>query len=169
MTRRRQRRALAAAIATSLLLGAWTVPRIQQTDAAFTDAEQAAATEFVSATLATPSITSCTAHTVLNLGLVFTGFTIVWTSPYALSGVQLRINGVLITSNIQQSGSGPYTYTAEFPLTLLQTLLGGLLGSTNTVTVQAVHPGSAWTSPTAARTLRIGGVLGLLGPNNCTA
>lgn len=164
-----RRSLLAATAAASLLVGACAAPRVQSTDAAFVDLEQAIAPEFKSASLATPNITSCTVHTLLNLGLVFTGFTIVWTSPYPSNGVQLRINGVLITSNIEQSGSGPYTYTAYFPLSLLESLLGGLLGSTNTVTVQAVYPGSSWTSPAATRTLRIGGVLGLLGANNCTA
>ncbi|NYD54662.1 hypothetical protein [Microbacterium pseudoresistens] len=166
--RRGMRRALAAALGLGLIVGSASLAATPQTDAVFTDDEYAAAS-FSAGTVPTPTITSCTVSTVLNLGLVFTGVTIVWTSTYPPAQMRLTISGVTVPAqNIVVTGSGPYTYTATLNATLLQSLLGGLLGSENPVRIVATYPQN-WESVAATRTLRVGGVLGLLGPNNCTA
>ena len=164
----RLRRFLAGIAGLALLGGAALVPSAQSTDAAWTDAEVGAAT-FTATTLEAPVIATCDVRTLLNLGLVFTGVTIAWTSPYDASNVQLEINETVVpAANITQSGSGPYTYRASLSASLLQSLLGGLLGSDNAVEVVAVLPGTEWQSVPDTRTLSVGGVLGLLGANECT-
>lgn len=163
----RLRRVLGLAAAASLFcLGGLSLA--QPTDANWADSEHVSS-RFSATTLQTPVITSCTVSTLLNLGLVFTGFVITWTSPYPKQGVQLKIDDIVIPPEyITQTGTGPYSYRAEFSATLLDALLGGLFGSTNPVVVRAVA-GTNWTSPADTRTLRVGGLLGLVGPNNCTA
>lgn len=173
MARARQPRRLPSLIAglagIVALCGVVLVPSAQDTDAAWIDAETGTA-QFAAATLEEPTITACNVRTLLNLGLVFTGVTIRWTSPYGAQNVELRINGVRIpASNVSQSGTGPYAYEASLSATLLQSLLGGLLGSENTVEVVATLPNSGWRSVADTRTLEVGGLLGLLGSNTCTA
>lgn len=157
-----------AAIGIGVVLAAGSL-RAAPTDAAWTDAEVGSSTAVTAgARPDTPVITSCTVSTLLGSGLVFTGVTIVWTSPYLNDRVQLRINDVVITTGIVRTGTGPYTYTATLSATLLQSVLGGLFGSSNSVTVRALYPGSSWVSATANKTLSVGGLLGLSGSNTCT-
>ena len=164
MSAQRKRRMLAGVIGVSLLIGVGAAPAPQMTDAAFTASEYASST-FTAATLQTPVVTSCTVTSFLG---TFTGFTIVWTSPYVKANERLSINNVTVDPvNITQSGAGPYTYTSTISSGLLNTLLGSLLGSTNTVKVEAVA-GTSWTSPAATKTLSVGGLLGLGGNNTCT-
>src|SRR5690606_17681432 len=156
-----------ATIAALGMLTALAVTPASST-AAWLDSESAR-TAVTASTLETPSITSCDVRTLLGLGIVFTGVTITWNSAYGPSRVALRISGRTIPpSNITSTGSGPYKYTANLTDTLLSTGLGGLLGSSKPVEVIATYPDSAWVSPAATRTLRVGGLLGLAGPNNCT-
>lgn len=167
--RGRRRQALGVLVGVALFVSVLFAPESEMTEAAFTDSEHATAA-LQADSLVTPVITSCTVQTFLGFGVIFTGVTIVWTSPYPASSVELRINGVLIPGvNIAQSGSGPYTYTATLTANLLQLILGGLLGSSNSVTVRAIYPESSWVSSAATRTLNIGGVFGLIGGNTCTA
>jgi len=173
MTRARRtrapRRLLAGLAGIALLGGVVLAPSVQATEASWSDAEAGAA-PFAATTLQPPTITACNVGTLLNLGLVFTGVTIRWTSPYGAQNVQLSINDVLIpASNVTQSGTGPYVYEASLTANLLQSLLGGLLGSANTVEVVTVLPDVGWRSIAATRTLEVGGLLGLLGSNTCTA
>jgi hypothetical protein len=152
-------------VGLAALVGVATVPSVQMTEARFTDSEYAAAS-FTAATLATPVITSCTATSFLG---TFTGFTITWTSPYLKVQERLSINAVVVdNTNVTQSGTGPYTYSATISSGLLNTLLGSLLGSSNTVRVESIYAGTSWASPAATRTLSVGGLLGLGGNNTCT-
>lgn len=160
-----RRRALAGVVGIAVLVGASSLPSIPETEAAFVDGEYAGGT-FTAERLATPVITSCTVSSLLG---TFTGFTITWTSPYPTARQRLSINNVAVDNgSISQGGTGPYTYSATISSGLLSTLLGSLLGSSNTVRVQAVHAGTAWVSPAATRTLSVGGLLGLGGNNTCT-
>lgn len=160
-----RRRLLAGVVGLAALVGVATVPSVQMTEARFTDSEYAAAS-FTAATLATPVITSCTVTSFLG---TFTGFTITWTSPYLKVQERLSINAVVVdNTNVTQSGTGPYTYSATISSGLLNTLLGSLLGSTNTVRVESIYAGTSWASPAATRTLSVGGLLGLGGNNTCT-
>ncbi|WP_407357856.1 hypothetical protein LTA6_002243 [Microbacterium sp. LTA6] len=157
-------RMLAGVIGAILLVGISLAPSAQVTDAAFTDSEHTTAT-LTAATLETPVVTSCTVTSFLG---TFTGFTIVWTSPYVKANERLSINNVTVApANITQSGAGPYTYTSTISSGLLNTLLGSLLGSTNTVRVEAIA-GTSWASQAATKTLSVGGLLGLGGNNTCT-
>jgi hypothetical protein len=152
-------------VGLAALVGVATVPSVQMTEARFTDSEYAAAS-FTAATLATPVITSCTVTSFLG---TFTGFTITWTSPYLKVQERLSINAVVVdNTNVTQSGTGPYTYSATISSGLLNTLLGSLLGSSNTVRVESIYAGTSWASPAATRTLSVGGLLGLGGNNTCT-
>lgn len=161
---RRSNRIVAVAVAALVLAGGVAVPSLPRTDAAFTGSEHAAAT-FTATTLATPAITSCTVTSALD---TFTGFTIVWTSSYDKPNQRLSINNVIVPPvNISQSGTGPYTYSATISSGLLNTLLGSLLGSANSVKVEATA-GTSWLSPAATKTLSVGGLLGLGGNNTCT-
>ena len=111
-------------------------------------------------------IASCSVTSLLG---TFTGFTITWTSPYLKVQQRLSINNVVVdNTNVAQSGTGPYSYSATISSGLLSTLLGSLLGSTNTVKVETVYPGTSWVSPAATRSLSVGGLLGLGGNNTCT-
>ena len=160
-----RRRMLAGLIGTSLLTGVAMAPPTQMTEAAFTDSEHVSSSTFTALTLQTPVVTSCTVTSSLG---TFTGFTIVWTSPHPKVNQRLSINAATIDpANVGQSGSGPYAYTATLSSSVLRTLLGGLLGSTNTVRVRTVA-GTSWESPAATRTLSVGGLLGLGGNNTCT-
>ncbi|GAA3945014.1 hypothetical protein [Microbacterium soli] len=169
MRRRRRSIASAAALVFCAAVAAFSGPAdARWTAAAWSDAHRVSASVSAGA-LETPTITSCEVRTLLNLGLVFTGVTITWTSAYEQSGVELRISGRTIPSSaVTPTGSGPYVYTATLSDDLLSSLLGGLLGSSNPVEVTATHPGSAWVSPAATRTLSVGGLLGLAGRNECT-
>lgn len=159
------RRMLVGVIGLAALVSVATVPSVQTTEARFTDVEQASAS-FTAARLATPVITSCTVTSLLG---TFTGFTIMWTSPYLKEQERLSINGTAVpNTNVTQSGTGPYSYSATLSSNLLGTLLGSLLGSSNTVRVEAIYPGTSWVSPAATRTLSVGGLLGLGGNNTCT-
>lgn len=165
MSAQRKRRVLAGVIGASLLIGVGAAPTPQMTDAAFTDSEYASSLTLTAATLQTPVVTSCTVTSFLG---TFTGFTIVWTSPYVKANERLSINNTVVDPvNVTQSGAGPYTYSATLTSGLLSTLLGSLLGSTNTVKVEAVA-GTSWMSPAATKTLSVGGLLGLGGNNTCT-
>lgn len=159
------RRMLAGIAGFAVLIGIAAVPSAQLTEARFTDSEYAAAS-FQATTLATPVITSCTVTSFLG---TFTGFTITWTSPYLKVQERLSVNAVAVDNvNVTQSGSGPYTYSATLSSGLLNTLLGSLLGSTNTVRVETIYPGTSWVSNPATRSLSVGGLLGLGGNNTCT-
>lgn len=165
MRRSTRSRVLAGVIGVAVLTGVASAPATQTTDAAFLDSEHAAVT-MTAAQLATPVVTSCT---VTNLLGTFTGFTISWTSPYVKAQQRLSINNVAVdNANVTQSGTGPYSYSSTISSGLLNTLLGSLLGSTNTVRVQTLYSGTAWISPAATRTLSVGGLLGLGGNNTCT-
>lgn len=160
-------RRLIAGVAALGLFGAVTAGSTPQTEAAW-EVPQVATGSISAATLAAPVITGCNVRTLLNLGLAFTGVTITWTSPYGDGKTKLLINGIEISEGISKAGTGPYTYKADLSDNLLQTLLGGLLGSSNNVTVHAIYNAdSNWTSAAATRTLEIGGLLGLLGENRC--
>ncbi|MCT1478156.1 hypothetical protein [Microbacterium sp. p3-SID336] len=160
-----RRRALAGVVGIAVLLGASSLSAIPATEASFSDGEYAGGT-FTAARLATPVITSCSVSSLLG---TFTGFTITWTSPYPKAQQRLSINNVAVDNgSVSQGGTGPYTYSATISSGLLSTLLGSLLGSSNTVRVEAVQPGTAWVSPAATRTLSVGGLLGLGGNNTCT-
>jgi len=162
----RHRRAAAILAGLCLLAALGFGPGARHTDAAWVGEEHVIAS-LNAAEIDAPVITSCVVRTALNLGLIFTGFTITWESPYALAQQHLTINGVTVSQNqISASGNGPYTYRAEFSANLLQSLLGSLLASNNAVEVSAVAGG--WESAPAARVLSIGGLLGLTGPNRCT-
>ncbi|WP_431805463.1 hypothetical protein [Microbacterium paraoxydans] len=164
MTRPR-RRTLAGALGVAVLVGVALAPAVQPTEARFTDPEYAAAS-FTASQLAAPTITSCNVSSLLG---TFTGFTITWTSVYLKPQQRLSINNVVVdNTNVTQSGSGPYSYSATISSGLLSTLLGSLLGSSNTVRVEAIIPSTAWASPAATRTLSVGGLLGLGGNNTCT-
>lgn len=164
MTRSVRSRILAGSVGLAVLVGIATAPGGQETDAAFTDSEYAAGS-FAAATLATPVVTSCTVTSLLG---TFTGFTITWTSPYLKVQQRLSVNNVAVdNTNVSQSGTGPYTYSATLTSGLLNTLLGSLLGSTNTVKVESIA-GTSWVSPAATRSLSVGGLLGLGGNNTCT-
>ena len=164
MSGRVRARILTAVAGFAVLLGVVSSPAVQVTDAAFTDSEYAGQS-FTASTLAAPVVTSCTVTSLLG---TFTGFTITWTSPYLMAQQRLSINNVAVdNSNVTQSGSGPYTYSSTISSGLLNTLLGSLLGSTNTVKVESIA-GTAWVSPAATRTLSVGGLLGLGGNNTCT-
>ncbi|WP_282848604.1 hypothetical protein [Microbacterium oxydans] len=165
MRPRERARILAGVVGLAVLLGVASSPSVQMTDAAFTDSEYATRS-FTASTLATPLVTSCTVTSFLG---TFTGFTITWTSPYLTAQQRLSINNVVVdNSNVTQSGSGPYTYSSTISSGLLNTLLGSLLGSTNTVRVESIYAGTSWVSPAATRTLSVGGLLGLGGNNTCT-
>lgn len=165
MRRRVRARLLGGVIGLAVLVGAASAPAVQMTDAAFIDSEYGTRT-FTAATLATPVVTSCTVTSFLG---TFTGFTITWTSPYLTAQQRLSINNVVVdNSNVTQSGPGPYTYSSTISSGLLNTLLGSLLGSTNTVKVETIYSGTSWVSSAATRTLSVGGLLGLGGNNTCT-
>ena len=161
MTRRR--RIVAGIAGLALLLGVGLTPPVQQSDAYFTDAEYGSAT-FTSILLATPTITSCTVQN--NVLGVFQSATLVWTAPYPLTGVKLTAtsgaNTGTVSSGISVSGpvGGVYTYTAVLTEGLLTSIISNLLGSTTTLAVTSVYPGSSWTSPAVTRKLTIA-LLGL--------
>lgn len=158
------RRVLAGAAGLALLVGAALLPPVPLTEARFTDTEHTAAS-LQASTLATPVITSCTVTSFLG---TFTGFTIAWTSPYAKAQQRLSVNAVAVdNAGVTQSGTGPYSYSTTVSSSALNTLLGSLLGSSNTVRVQTIA-GTSWVSPAATRTLSVGGLLGLGGNNTCT-
>lgn len=158
-------RVLAGAVGLAVLVGVASSPSVQPTDAAFVDSEYAAGS-FTAARLATPVISSCSVTSLLG---TFTGFTITWTSPYLKVQQRLSINNVVVdNTNVAQSGTGPYTYSATISSGLLNTLLGSLLGSTNAVKVESIYAGTSWVSPAATRSLSVGGLLGLGGNNTCT-
>ena len=159
------RRMLAGVIGIAALVSIGTVPSVGMTEARFTDDDFASAS-FSSARLATPVITSCTVSSLLGS---FTSVTIAWTSPYLKDQERLSINNTVVpNTNVTQSGTGPYTYSATLTSGLLGTLLGSLLGSTNTLKVETIYAGTSWVSPAATRTLSVGGLLGLGGNNTCT-
>jgi hypothetical protein len=165
MRRQVARRVLAGAVGVAVLVGIAAAHPVEQTDARFTDSEYGAGS-VTAATLATPVIASCTVTSLIG---TFTGFTITWTSPYLRVQQRLSINNVAVdNANVTQSGAGPYSYSATISSGVLSTLLGSLLGSTNTVRVEAIYAGTAWASPAATRTLSVGGLLGLGGNNTCT-
>lgn len=158
-------RALAGAVGLAVLIGVAASPSVESTDAAFVDSEYATGA-FTAAKLTAPVIASCSVTSLLG---TFTGFTITWTSPYLKVQQRLSINNVVVdNTNVAQSGTGPYSYSATISSGLLSTLLGSLLGSTNTVKVETVYPGTSWVSPAATRSLSVGGLLGLGGNNTCT-
>lgn len=162
---KRDRRRGAGVVAVALLCAAFSASSVESTAARFTDVEHAAGS-FTASRLVAPSITSCTVTSLLG---TFTGFTITWTSPYLKAQQRLSINTVVVDNgSVSQSGSGPYAYSTTISSGLLSTLLGSLLGSSNTVRVEAVLPGTSWVSPAATRTLSVGGLLGLGGNNTCT-
>lgn len=143
MMRQVVRRVLAGAVGVAALVGIAAVHPVEQTDARFSDSEYGSGV-FTAATLATPVVASCTVTSVLG---TFTGFTITWTSPYPRVQQRLSINNVAVdNTNVTQSGTGPYSYSATISSGLLNTLLGSLLGSTNTVRVEAIYAGTAWAS-----------------------
>lgn len=171
-----RRRLLGAALGVMALLGAGLIAPAQQTDAAWTDPELASAS-LTARTVPVAEITSCTVQTLLGLGLVFKGVTLTWRSSYDITGVRFTITPsggqpvVVPSSNITKSGpvGGPYTYTAQLSLTVLQNLLQNLLGSSSTLSVMNVetYPQTTWVSAPVTRTLTVGGVGGLLGNNRC--
>lgn len=165
MMRQVARRVMAGAVGVAVLVGIVAAHPVEQTDARFTDSEYGTGS-VTAATLATPVIASCTVTSLIG---TFTGFTITWTSPYLRVQQRLSINNVAVdNANVTQSGAGPYSYSATISSGVLSTLLGSLLGSTNTVRVEAIYAGTAWASPAATRTLSVGGLLGLGGNNTCT-
>lgn len=173
MNARRMRRMAVVLISLALLAGIVLTPQPQPTDAAFTDVEHATGS-VTAGTLNAPGITGCsvTTYFVVLVGVVFQSVTITWSSPYPQSQVRLTAtNGGTTTevdsSQISQSGplNGVYTYSATLDSGFLTSLLGNLFGSSTTLTLANIVPGSNWVSPTASRTLSIG----LLGLNpTCT-
>ncbi|KJQ54125.1 hypothetical protein RS85_02196 [Microbacterium sp. SA39] len=161
---------LAGAVGLSVLAGVAVLPSAQLTEARFTDPDYASSTTFTAGALATPVITACTvANNVLG---VFQSVTITWTSPYVAANVRLTATsgtttGTIPAANITATGpvGGLYTYTANVPQSLLASLISNLLGSTTTLSVTNVLPGTNWVSPAATRRLSIA----LLGLNaSCT-
>lgn len=166
----RTRRTLAGLAGLALLIGVAAAPPAQLTEAQFTDPEYASSSAFTAATLATPTITACT---IQNNGLgVFQSVTLTWTSPYVAANVRLTATsgtttGTVPAANITSSGpvGGLYTYTATLNQALLTSLVSNLLGSTTTLAVTNLLPGTTWVSPAATRRLTIA----LLGLNaSCT-
>jgi len=167
--RRWRIRVLAVAVAGATLLGAAAVAPAQEVEAAFTDAETAKAS-VTAGTVAQPTAVSCTVQTLLNLGLVFSSATVTWTSPYAIGDQILVVSnstssGRVASANITKTGS---TYKAVLDQALLQGLLNNLLGATSTLTLSHQLSGTNWTSAPLLYTLKVGGVLGLVGPSSCT-
>lgn len=171
----RKRRMLAGLAGVSALAGVAVLPFAQLTEAQFTeaqfiDADYASSTTFTASTLATSVITSCT---VANNGLgVFQSVTLTWTSPYVAANVHLTATsgattGTVPAASISSSGpvGGLYTYSATLNQALLTSLVSNLLGSTTTLTVTNLLPGTNWVSPAVTRKLTIA----LLGLNaSCT-
>lgn len=168
------RRLLAGLAGFALLGGVVLAPSAQDTEAAWTDAEVGAA-QFTAATMAAPTVTSCTVQTAV-LGLQFRSVTISWTSSYPEQYNALTVRppgGAAVAvdeSNIVVSGptNGSFSYTSVLTLELLENLLGNLLGGQSILSVVEHYPESSWVSPETTRTLSISALGGLLG-NACTA
>lgn len=155
MTRPAIRRALAGVLGVSLLMGIGVLPRAEQTEAAWTDAEQATAT--ASAYNVPEPVANadpfCTATGVLNLA---PEVKIWWRAPAGATGFtsaqaefgHILNNGLLepILSNLlssvstSPSGSGYVT-------TISGTLLANLLGGKKTLGIRFVYPGSLTPAP----------------------
>lgn len=156
---------LAGAVGLSVLAGVAVLPSVQLTEARFTDPDYASSTTFTAGALATPVITACT---VTNNGLgIFQSVTITWTSPYVAANVRLTATsgsttGTVPAANITASGpvGGLYTYSSTLTQALLTSLVSNLLGSTTTLSVTNLLPGTNWVSQAATRRLTVG-ALGL--------
>lgn len=169
-----KRRMLAGVAGLAALTGVAVLPSAQLTEAQFTDSEYTSAS-FQATTLVAPTITACTIQnlSVIGIGLVFQSVTLTWTSTYPPADIHLTATsgattGTVPAANITSSGpvGGVYTYSATLSQALLTSLVSNLLGSTTTLAVTSVLPGTAWTSPGATRKLAIG-LLGL--GATCTA
>lgn len=155
------RRFLVGVVGLSLLVAGGAVATASSTDARFTDTEQTASGTFRSFLVPPPTITACTP---VNNGLnIFQSVTLVWTSPYPASGVRLTLTqgattAVVPASNITTSGTtgSVYTHTAVLTQGLLASLLTHLLGSTTTMTVTNLLPGTTWVSAGVSRQLAVG-------------
>lgn len=160
------------AVVTALaVVGVLFAPGPASTDAAFKDQEVALGGALTAGNVARPTGASCTVQT-LNILLVdvFQSVTVTWTSPYPLADQILIVgngtqSGQVAGANITQTGT---TFKAVLTTGILQTLLSNLLGGTSTLTLTHRLPGTNWTSTPLSYTLRIGGLLGLTGPNTCT-
>lgn len=163
------RQVLVAVTSVALLLSAAVVAQPQPTTAAFTHDAYAQAT-VNTGELAAPTIMTCTTQHAL-VGLLFESVTITWTSPYPRDQVRLsatRSGTTHTIPNAQITVSGPvnglYTYSATLSRTLLENILGDLLGSITTLTVWNAYL-DHWISPTRTRQLDIA-LLGLT--SSCT-
>lgn len=164
MSSQMRRRVLAGVAGAALLTGVAITPAAHETDAAFTDAEQATAT-ITAFRVPAPTITACT---ISNNALgVFQSVTLIWTSPYPASGVRLTLiqgatTSVVPAANITTTGpvGGLYTHTAALSQALFVSLISNLLGSTTTLSVTNLLAGTSWVSVAATRQLSVA-LLGL--------
>lgn len=164
-----KRRLLAGIAGLAVLTAVAVIPTAQLTEAQFTDTEYTGPATFTSTALVTPSITGCTIQnlSVIGVGLVFQSVTLTWTSTYPSTNMHLTATsgtttGTVPAGNISASGpvSGVYSYSATLNQALLTSLVSNLLGSTTTLTLTSVLPGTSWVSPATTRKLTIG-LLGL--------
>jgi hypothetical protein len=158
MSANTKRRTLAAAVGLAVLVGVGVVPSVQTTEARFTDREHLSSSTFTALTLETPVITGCT-----TAGVVFQSATIMWTSPHPPTNMRLTVisgstTSVVPSANISSSGpvGGVYSYSATLTQGLLASLISNLLGSTTTLSVASLVPGTSWVSGEATRKLTIG-------------
>ncbi|WP_460795037.1 hypothetical protein [Microbacterium sp. GXF0217] len=137
-----------------LLLGGSLTPA--PTEAAWTDAELGSSAAVTAAALAVPTATTCTARSVVVLGLQ--DFTLTWTSDRPGAQMVQLTRGTTTGTDVQgasgsvitQTGStgGKYQYRAIYTQEKLLGLLdlANLLGGSYEVRIYNGYAGSSWVS-----------------------
>jgi len=171
MSARVLRRALAGAVGVSLLVGVGLVPLAEETDAAYTDQELAAAT-LATVTLAPPVITAVPLCRSVLLGGDVVRVAWKWPSadpPYSelsASNAQWKI-GSGDWASMPTTGPVSGVYTTTFTQGILDGLLGSLLGGTFTAQLRSTA-GSQWASAGQSSMTYTANILGVLLAPKCT-
>ncbi|MDQ4214297.1 hypothetical protein [Microbacterium capsulatum] len=157
-----RRRAVLAAVALLAAALALLLTRPSDSDASFTDTENARTT-VTALSMPAPTVTGCTVQTTTgSKGPVFQSVTLSWTSPFSgastVTAASAKKSGTVPSSSIVADGSsgGAYAYHVTLSQTQLSSLVGNVSNSTTTLTIQDTLPGGTWTSPTSTRTLTVG-------------
>ncbi len=168
----RRRRWIAGLAGLGLLAGVAFAPPSTATEAVFTDAEHATTPAMTALRLVPPQITAIPTCRHPLLGGTSVGITWTWIAndpPYSTmttANAQWSIGGGAWQTRTT-TGTGPYT--TSFPVSVLEGVLGSLLGTTYTIrmrTAWTTPGGVIWTSPSVSTVTVI--VPALLGAQTCT-
>lgn len=147
----RWRRRVAALLAAAAVLTLLTVPKPQQTEAAWVDTEAARGPTFTSITVPAPGTGGNCVIVGSLLNLLGSQLSVKWTLPAGYSTSDIRINysgatGLVPVVDTLLGTNLKTTVTADvYTTTLTGALLNAALGATRSLSVQTVHS-SGWAS-----------------------